>query len=160
MAVALDELDRKILIELQRDATIALDKLSQKVGSSKTPVWNRIKKMREQGVIERQVAVVSPEAIGLETCFFVFVRTSEHNCAWLNQFLKAVLTIPQIIEAHRLAGDIDYILKVRVENAAEYDEFYQELISKVKIFNVTSTLSLEEIKATTVLPVKLKPVKE
>ncbi len=154
MAAQLDELDRNILTELQRDSTAPLDQLAKKVGSSKTPVWNRIRKMKENGVITRQAAVVSPEAIGLETCFFVFIRTSEHDCEWLNKFLEAVHTSPQIIEAHRLAGDMDYILKVRVASPAEYDDFYQDLISKVKIFNVTSTLSLEEIKATTVLPLK------
>lgn len=154
MAVALDELDRKILTELQADATPALDELARRVGSSKTPVWNRIRKLKQRGVITRQVAIVDPDAVGLESCFFVFIRTSEHDAAWLEQFLGAVQDSANVVEAHRLAGDIDYILKVRVRNAHEYDAFYRELISRVKIFNVTSTLSLEQIKATTALPLE------
>jgi len=157
MAVALDDLDRKILNALQRDATLALDELARLVGSSKTPVWNRIRKLKKRGVIARQVALLDPGAVGLESCFFVLVRTSEHDTDWLQRFLEAVQESPQVVEAHRLAGDIDYILKVRVRNARDYDAFYRALISKVKIFNVTSTLSMEEIKSTTALPLTADP---
>jgi len=109
MVAALDSIDRKILMELQADASQSLDDIAKKVGASKTPVWNRIKKLRETGVIKQQTV---------------------------------------ILEAHRLAGEIDYILKVRVANARAYDEFYQALISEVKIFNVTALLSMQEIKST------------
>jgi Lrp/AsnC family transcriptional regulator len=153
MAVSLDELDRKILTALQEDATRPLEELAKHVGSSKTPVWNRIKRLRERGVIRRQVAVVDPEAIGLESCFFVFIRTSEHDEGWLQRFLEAVQESPAVIEAHRLAGEIDYILKVRVKDARAYDVFYRELIKRVKIFSVTSTLSMEEIKSEGALPI-------
>jgi Lrp/AsnC family transcriptional regulator len=149
--VALDALDRKILIELQRDATPSLDDLATRVGSSKTPVWNRIRKLREAGVIDRQVAVLDPEAVGLGACFFVLIRTSQHEPGWLEKFVAAVETMPEIVSAHRLAGEIDYILQVRVANARAYDGFYRRLIAQVSIFNVTSLLSMEEIKATTEL---------
>lgn len=153
MAVRLDEIDRKILVELQADASQSLDEIARKVGSSKTPVWNRIRRMREAGVILRQTAVLDPEALGLEACFFVLIRTSEHEAEWQRRFLQALLDRPEVLEAHRLAGDIDYILKVRVRNARAYDTFYQALISEVRIYNVTALLSMEEIKTTTVLPV-------
>jgi Lrp/AsnC family transcriptional regulator len=153
MAVKMDLLDRKILIELQRDAALSLDEIAKLVGSSKTPVWNRIKKLRAAGVICHQTVLLDPGALGLEACFFVLVRTSEHDGAWQASFLKAVRGRPEVLEAHRLAGDIDYILKVRVKNARAYDVFYQALISQVKVFNVTALLSMEEIKSTTVLPV-------
>ena len=153
MAVRLDEMDRKILGELQSDASQSLDEIARKVGSSKTPVWNRIKRMREAGVILRQTAILDPEALGLESCFFVLIRTSEHEADWQRKFLTALQARPEVMEAHRLAGDIDYILKVRVKNARAYDTFYQALISEVRIYNVTALLSLEEIKSTTVLPV-------
>ncbi|MGE4610065.1 MAG: Lrp/AsnC family transcriptional regulator [Paracoccaceae bacterium] len=153
MAYTIDELDRKILFNLQEDAAQSLDEIARKVGSSKTPVWNRIRKMKAAGVIERQTVLVSPEALGLEACFFVLVRTSEHEAAWQMAFLKTLRARPEVMEAHRLAGDIDYILKVRVANAKAYDAFYQGLISNVKIFNVTALLSMEEIKSTTMLPV-------
>lgn len=153
MAVRLDEMDRKILGELQSDASQSLDEIARKVGSSKTPVWNRIKRMREAGVILRQTAILDPEALGLESCFFVLIRTSEHEADWQRKFLTALQARPEVMEAHRLAGDIDYILKVRVKNARAYDTFYQALISEVRIYNVTALLSMEEIKSTTVLPV-------
>jgi Lrp/AsnC family transcriptional regulator len=152
MSDRIDDLDRKILAELQSDASQSLDEIARKVGSSKTPVWNRIRRMKDQGVITRQTAILDPEALGLEACFFVLVRTSEHEADWQRRFLDVLKRRPEVLEAHRLAGDIDYILKVRVKNARAYDQFYQALISEVKIHNVTALLSMEEIKATTVLP--------
>ena len=152
MTARLDEMDRKILAELQEDAGQSLDEIARKVGSSKTPVWNRIKRMRETGVITRQTAVLDPEALGLEACFFVLIRTSEHEADWQRKFLATLRFRPEVLEAHRLAGDIDYILKVRVKNARAYDQFYQALIAEVKIHNVTALLSMEEIKSTTLLP--------
>ena len=152
MAVRIDDLDRKILDQLQRDAAQSLDEIAKNVGSSKTPVWNRIRKLREAGVIGRQTAVLDAEALGFEACFFVLIRTSEHEADWQARFLKALQDRPEVQEAHRLAGDIDYILKVRVRNARAYDAFYQALISEVRVFNVTALLSMEEIKSTTLLP--------
>ncbi|SIT76270.1 Lrp/AsnC family transcriptional regulator [Pontibaca methylaminivorans] len=152
MTVRIDDLDRKILSELQRDAGQSLDEIAREVGSSKTPVWNRIRKLREGGVIGAQTVLVDPEALGFEACFFVLIRTSEHEAEWQAAFLKALRNRPEVLEAHRLAGDIDYILKVRVRNARAYDVFYQGLISDVRIHNVTALLSMEEIKFTTALP--------
>ena len=151
--VRLDEVDRKILSLLQQDASLSLDQIADRVGASKTPVWNRIRKLREAGVIRRQVAILDPEALGLEACFFVLIRTSEHDKDWAARFLKALRDRPEVVEAHRLAGDIDYILKVQVRNARAYDRFYQSLIAEVKIHNVTALLSMEEIKATSALPI-------
>ena len=153
MSVRLDEMDRKILAEMQDDASQSLDEIARKVGSSKTPVWNRIRKLREAGVVLRQTALLDPEALGLEACFFVLIRTSEHEAEWQKKFLRVLQDRPEVMEAHRLAGDIDYILKVRVANARAYDTFYQALISEVRIYNVTALLSMEEIKSTTILPV-------
>ncbi len=152
MAGKIDEMDRKILGELQRDASQSLDEIASKVGSSKTPVWNRIRKMKAAGVIGQQTVLLGPEALGLEACFFVLIRTSEHEAEWQAAFLKSLQERPEVMEAHRLAGDIDYILKVRVANARAYDVFYQALISEVRIFNVTALLSMEELKSTTMLP--------
>ena len=152
MSVRLDDMDRKILTELQVDAAQSLDEIARKVGSSKTPVWNRIRKLREAGVIGAQTVRLDPEALGFEACFFVLIRTSEHEAAWQRAFLKALQGRPEVQEANRLAGDIDYILKVRVKNARAYDAFYQALISEVRVYNVTALLSMEEIKSTTALP--------
>ncbi|MGR3272058.1 Lrp/AsnC family transcriptional regulator [Thalassococcus profundi] len=152
MMVRIDEVDRKILAELQQDASRSLDDIAKAVGSSKTPVWNRIRKLREAGVIGAQTVALDAEALGFEACFFVLIRTSEHEAAWQRAFLKALQERPEVQEAHRLAGDIDYILKVRVKNARAYDAFYQALISEVRVHNVTALLSMEEIKSTTALP--------
>ena len=152
MSVQIDALDRKILREMQLDASQSLDEIAKKVGSSKTPVWSRIKKMREAGVIGRQTVMLDAEALGLEACFFVLIRTSEHESEWQQKFLSALRARPEVLEAHRLAGEIDYILKVRVANARAYDAFYQALISEVRVFNVTALLSMEEIKSTSLLP--------
>jgi len=152
MSVRIDDVDRKILGELQRDASQSLDDIARAVGSSKTPVWNRIRKLRDAGVIGQHTVVLDADALGFEACFFVLIRTSEHDATWQAAFLNALNARPEVQEAHRLAGDIDYILKVRVENARAYDRFYQALISEVKVHNVTALLSMEEIKSTTMLP--------
>ncbi|UZD92258.1 Lrp/AsnC family transcriptional regulator [Cognatishimia activa] len=152
MALRIDDMDRKILNELQQDAALSLDEIAKRVGSSKTPVWNRIRKLREGGIIKQQTALLDAEALGFEACFFVLIRTSAHEADWQAKFLKALKDRPEVQEAHRLAGDIDYILKVRVANARAYDTFYQALISEVRVHNVTALLSMEEIKSTTHLP--------
>ena len=152
MAIRLDDTDKKILALLQADATQSLDDIARKISSSKTPVWNRIKRMKEAQVIKQTTVLLDAEALGLEACFFVLISTSEHDATWQDAFLKALLERPEVQEAHRLAGDIDYILKVRVRNARAYDAFYQALIAEVKIFNVTALLSMEEIKSSYALP--------
>jgi Lrp/AsnC family transcriptional regulator len=129
MAPRLDETDRKILALLQADSDQSLDDIARKISSSKTPVWNRIKRMKESRVIKQTTVVLDAEALGLEACFFVLIRTSEHDATWQEAFLRALRERPEVQEAHRLAGDIDYILKVRVKNARAYDVFYQALIA-------------------------------
>ena len=112
-----------------------------------------MRKLRERGVIKKQVALLDAEAVGLAACFYVLVRTSRHEKGWLERFVAALKKRPEVLEAHRLAGDVDYILKVRVADAKAYDEFYRSLVSEVSIFNVTSLLSMEEILSETALPV-------
>lgn len=152
MSLRLDDTDRNILIEMQRDASQSLDDIARAVGSSKTPVWNRIRKMKDAGIIGQQTVILDAEALGFDATFFVLIRTSEHEAEWQNAFLAALRSRPEVQEAHRLAGDIDYILKVRVRNARAYDAFYQALIAEVRVFNVTALLSMEEIKSSFALP--------
>ena len=154
MSVLPDEIDRKILAELQRDASQSLDEIARKVGSSKTPVWNRIRKLREAGIIGQQTVVLNAEALGFEACFFVLIRTSEHEAGWQEAFLQALLSRAEVQEAHRLAGDVDYILKVRVKNARAYDAFYQRLIEQVDLADVSASFVMEEVKETTRLPIR------
>ena len=147
MSVRLDAVDRKLLSALQKDASQSLDEIARTIGASKTPVWNRIKKLRAAGVIKRTTVELDAEALGFESCFFVLIRTSEHEADWQSKFLKALKNRPEVLEAHRLAGEIDYILKVVVPNARAYDTFYQALITEVRVFNVTALLSMEELKS-------------
>ena len=138
-----------ILRELIKDSRQTLESISSRVGATKTPVWNRIRKLCDLGIIKRFTIDLDPVLLGYEACFFVLVRTSEHEAKWQRNFLESIRKRPEVLEAHRLAGDVDYILKVRVANARAYDSFYQALIKDVKIFNVTALLSMEEIKSNT-----------
>jgi len=149
----LTELDRKILRVLQREANLPLDRVAEEVGSSRTAVWNRIKRYEASGLIKRYSVVLDPELVGLGEIFFVTIRTNRHDVEWLRRFSDAVAELPEILEAHRLAGENDYLLKVRVPTTRDYDAFYQRLISRIEIYNVTSQLSMETIKAGSPLPV-------
>ena len=154
MTVPLDGVDRNILAAMQEDASRSLDDIAEKAGASRTSVWHRIRKLRAAGIIRQNTVLLDPDKLGLEACFFVLIRTSEHQKDWQERFLETLKGRPEVLEAHRLAGDVDYILKVRVKNARAYDDFYQALISQVKVFNITSLLSMEEIKSTTELPLR------
>lgn len=157
MAKELDTLDRKILSEIQHDNSQSLESLASNVQSSKTPVWNRLRKLRKLRIIKKEVAVLDPLEIGLQACFFVLVRTSQHEEDWQARFLQALAKRPEIQEAHRLAGDVDYLLKVRVKDPADFDRFYQDLVSDISIYNVTSLLSMQEIISTTALHFDVEP---
>ena len=150
----IDIIDRKILKIIQEDSSLSIDDIAKKIGSSKTPVWNRIQKLKKHGIIQKEVAILDASQLGFHNIFYVTIRTSEHDKEWLDKFLHTVQSLPEIQEAHRLAGDIDYILKVCVENSRAFDLFYQRLIQNVKIFSVNSSLSMETIKSTTSLALK------
>lgn len=152
-AVALDEEDRQILRLLQVDATQSLDRVGTRVGLSKTAVWNRIQRMYANGVILRQAIIVDPQKIGLAETFFVTVRTNQHNDEWWKRLLAAIHKFPEIIEAHRMAGHIDYLLKVQVQSTRAFDEFYKLLVAEIELFDVTSNLSMESMKHETALPI-------
>jgi Lrp/AsnC family transcriptional regulator len=154
VSVELDSIDRKILGIIQEDATLPIHEVGQRVGLSTNPCWKRIKRMEECGLIERRVAIVNPAKIGLGVTAFVTIRTDKHNPEWLGLFAKAVREIPEIIECHRMSGDVDYLLKIAVSDIAHYDRIYQKLISTVSgLSDVSSTFSMERLKYGTALPV-------
>jgi Lrp/AsnC family transcriptional regulator len=148
----LDATDRNILRLLQRDSTAPLEQLAKNVGISKTAIWNRIQRLTQDKVILKQAAFIDSERIGLFETFFVAVKTSQHDDDWLDEFNSAIKDMPEITEAHRLAGDMDYILKVQVASTRAYDEFYKRLIAKITMNSVTSCLSMETLKYETALP--------
>ena len=149
----LSELDRKILRVLQQEANMPLDKVAEITGSSRTAVWNRIKKFEASGLIQRYSVILDAELAGLGETFYVTIRTNKHDTDWLQKFSDAIAQLPEIIEAHRLAGENDYMLKVQVPTTRDYDGFYRRLIDRVEIYNVTSHLSMETLKSNAPLPV-------
>ncbi|MDG1415725.1 MAG: Lrp/AsnC family transcriptional regulator [Alphaproteobacteria bacterium] len=148
-----DDTDRKILRLIQVDATLPLEEIARQIGSTKSPVWNRIKKLKAAGVIDREVAILNGNSIGLTETFFIAIRTDQHTSDWLGRFTEIVNEMPEILECHRLAGDVDYIMKIRVASTRDYDLFYKRFIGRINLFNVTSSLSMEVIKETTALKV-------
>ncbi len=149
----LDAIDWAILAVIQRDASLPVHAIGEEVGLSTNPCWRRIRRLEETGIIKQRVALLDPQAIGLTTTVFVAIRTSRHDRDWLATFSEGIAAIDEIIECHRMAGDIDYMLKLRVRDIADYDRIYQRLIARVPgLSDVTSTFSMEEMKSTTALP--------
>ncbi|MBB4198533.1 transcriptional regulator [Rhodoblastus sphagnicola] len=146
----LDAIDRKILALLQEDATVALADLSRAVGLSPTPCWKRVQKLEKAGVITGRVALLDPRKIGLSLTVFVSIETDDHSQPWLAKFASAVSAMPEVMDVYRMAGDVDYLLRVVAPDTAAYDDFYQRLIAAVPLKKVTSRFAMERIKATTV----------
>ena len=149
----MDAIDRKILSVLQQDASLSVAEIGSRVGLSSTPCWKRIQKLEGEGVIQRRVAVVDPEKIGLGVSVFVAIETGDHSEEWLARFADAVRAMPEVMEFYRMAGDVDYMLRVVVPDIAGYDTFHKKLIGTVPLKNVTSRFAMEKIKSTTSLPI-------
>ena len=148
----MDALDKKILAALQRDASLPLSDIAEKVGLSTTPCWRRIKALEDAGVIKGRVAVLEAAKLNLGVTVFVAIRTQHHNDEWLQKFARAVADIPEIIGLYRMAGDVDYLMKVVVPDIEGYDAVYKRLIAKIDLSDVSSTFVMETIKETTALP--------
>jgi Lrp/AsnC family transcriptional regulator len=153
MEFVLDPIDRRILRELQRDATVPIADLALHVGLSQTPCWKRVKRLTDAGVITRRVALLAREKLDLGLVVFVAIKTSHHDQEWLDTFAKAASGMPEVVEFYRLSGDTDYLLKVLVKDIAAYDGFYKRLIAAVPLSDVSSSFAMEQIKYTTALPV-------
>ena len=152
-ALPLDRIDRRILHELMRDATLPVSQLAERVGLSQTPCWKRIQKLEAAGVITGRVAIVDPAAIGLGLTVFVEIEAADHTPEWRAAFAAVVTDYAEIVEVHRTAGEVDYLLKVIVNGMAAYDAFYLDLTQRLACRNVTSKFSMECMKATTALPI-------
>jgi Lrp/AsnC family transcriptional regulator len=149
----LDVTDRKILMVLQEDASLSVAEIGDRVGLSSTPCWKRIQRLEADGIIQRRVALVDQNKVGLGITVFVSVESADHSEAWLRTFADAVSAMPEVLEFYRMAGDVDYMLRVVVADMQSYDVFYKKLISAVSLKNVTSRFAMEKIKSVTVLPV-------
>ena len=151
----LDRLDRSILRLLGDDASLSLAEVAEKVGLTPTPCWKRIRRMEQDGIILRRVAVLDPAKIGVPVSVSVAVETADHSSAWLERFAEVVAGMPEIVDAWRMSGDVDYLLHVVVADIAAYDDFYRRLIAQVPLKNVTSRFAMERVKSTTAFPLKL-----
>jgi len=139
---------------LQEDASLSVAEVGARVGLSSTPCWKRIQRLEGEGVITKRVALVDAAKIGLGITVFVSIETGDHSQEWLNRFATVVGSMPEVMEFYRMAGDVDYMLRVVVPDIAGYDEFYKKLIGTVPLKNVTSRFAMEKIKATTSLPIR------
>ena len=148
----MDEIDRLLLEMLQDNATLSIAQMAERVGLSATPCWKRIQKLESRGVITRRVALVDPARVGVGLSVLVSVEAGEHTPEWLQRFSAGVNAMPEIMEVYRMAGDIDYMLRVAVAGMAEYDAFYKRLIAIAPMKNVTSRFAMERMKHTTAYP--------
>ena len=146
---SLDRIDRHILRILQKDASVPIATIADQVGLSQTPCWKRIRRLELDGVIERRVAILDPKKIGLGITVFVSLQAPDHSEAWLASFAERVPVMPEVMELYRMAGDVDYMLRVVCADMASYDAFYKRLISTIALKNVTSRFAMEWIKSET-----------
>ena len=148
----MDKQDRKILDLLQKDGALTAAELAERIGLSKAPCWRRIKRLEEEGVIKQTVALLNARHLNLGTTVFVTLKTANHSEAWFEKFVKAVRDIPEVVEIHRMSGDVDYLMRIVVPDIDAYDLVYKRLIAVVEFKDVSASFSLETIKYTTALP--------
>jgi len=146
-------MDQQILQILQQDAAQPVADIAQKIGLSVTPCWRRIQKLEEAGIIKNRVALLDSRKLGLNMTVFVAIRTDQHNADWLEKFAHMIAERDEVVEFYRMSGEVDYMLRVVVPDMAAYDRFYKELISKIKLTDVSSSFAMEEIKNSTALPI-------
>jgi Lrp/AsnC family transcriptional regulator len=148
----LDINDIKILKQLQKNASLSIEEISERISLSRNACWRRIRRLDDDGIINKRVAIVNAEALDLGQMVIVLISTNSHDPEWLSLFRAAITEMPEIMGAHRMSGDLDYILRVRVRDVRAYDKFYQRLISKVPISNVSASFVMEDLKDSTELP--------
>ncbi|MGR3660189.1 MAG: Lrp/AsnC family transcriptional regulator [Paracoccaceae bacterium] len=148
----IDETDRRILRQLQKQADISLDALGERVGLSRNACWRRIRILEENKLIKRRVAILDAEQLNLGLSVFIQIRTNQHDANWLKNFAKTIREIPEILGAYRMTGDLDYLIRARVADVAAYDRLYQRLIKKVALSDIAASFVMEELKETTELP--------
>ncbi len=138
---------------LQDDASLSARELGDAIGLTATPCWRRVKALEDAGIIVGRVVLIDPEAVGLTVTALVNIRTNDHGPDWIERFQAAIDAFPEIVEAYRTSGDIDYTLKVMVASIGAYDAFYKRLIAAVDLYDVRTIFVMEEMKRTTALPI-------
>ena len=153
MKHALDDKDRRILKEMQRESNRPVAEIAEAVSLSQNACWRRIRQMEEAGIIRKHVVLLDQDRMGLEITVFALIRTSDHSAEWLEKFSKGIDRIDEVMEFHRLNGTYDYLLKIVVASISDYDRVYRKLIAAAPLHDVTSSFSMERIKSTTELPI-------
>ena len=148
----IDNSDLRILQHLQLDADQSLDALAEAVALSRNAVWRRIKSLEARGIIRSRVALLDAHALGLGLTVFLLIRTASHTPDWLERFARATRDIPEIMDAYRMTGDLDYLVRARIADVAAYDALYRKLIDRVEIADVSASFVMEELKESTALP--------
>lgn len=148
----LDDIDRRLLTQLQTDASESLEKLGERIGLSRNACWNRVRRLEEAGILKARIALIDPTRVNLGLSVFIAIRTNEHDQDWLETFARETRAMPEILGVYRTSGDLDYIIRARVPDVAAYDDLYQRLIRKVRLADVSASFVMEEIKETTLLP--------
>ncbi|NVK24165.1 MAG: Lrp/AsnC family transcriptional regulator [Gammaproteobacteria bacterium] len=148
----MDNFDKHILSLLQKDASLSLAEISEKVGLSQTPCWRRIQQLEKSGVIRKKVALLDSEKLDVGLTVFVNLKTNQHNPDWLNSVKEFTQNAVEVTEFYRMSGDTDYLMKVLVHDMKAYDEFYQRLISQAGFSDVSSSFAMEQIKYSTEIP--------
>ncbi|MSP01126.1 MAG: Lrp/AsnC family transcriptional regulator [Acetobacteraceae bacterium] len=143
----LDRLDREILRLITADASLSLADIAGRVGLTPTPCWKRIRRMEQEAIILRRIAVLDPAKVGLPVSVFVAIETADHSADWLRRFAAVIEQAPEVVDAWRMSGDVDYLLHVVVPDIASYDAFYRKLIGALPLRNVSSRFSMERMKA-------------
>ena len=151
-SMKMDSIDIRILDILQQNAELQTAEIATQVGLSTTPCWRRIQRLKEAGVITRQVALLDARKVNVGVTVFVSVRTSLHSQEWFEGFKATVQAIPEVVEFYRMSGDVDYLLRVVVPDIAAYDRVYKRLIAGTQLRDVSSSFAMEELKLTTALP--------
>ena len=147
----MDSQDLSLLSLMQKDASLSVGDLADRVGISKSACWRRIQKLEASGIIKERVAILDQEKIGLALTVYISVRTNQHNDKWAAKFQQVTQEVAGVLEAYRMSGDLDYLIKAVVEDMPGYDRLYKKLI-KADLFDVSSSFVMETIKQTTQLP--------
>jgi Lrp/AsnC family transcriptional regulator len=154
----MDKLDRRILDLLQHDASLTAADIAERVGLTKTPCWRRIERLRNSGHIQRTVALLDPHKLKVGTTVFVTLKTATHSATWFEKLSRVIDRMPEIIELHRMSGDVDYLMRIAVPDIDAYDVVYKRLISELEFLDVSASFVLETIKSTTALPLDYLPL--
>lgn len=150
----LDNTDRELLNHLQENARITNAELARRVELSPPGLQKRVRKLEEAGIIDQYAAILNPETVGYDMLCYVQITLVRHKADFLQNFMKVVQDIPEVLEAYHITGEYDYLLKVVIRNRKHLEEFILETLSPLPgMDKIRTSLVLNKIKSTTAVPV-------